>query len=243
VALLKPEDGSTVEITDPSFQYVTFMDCLPKGYVTEYSQDPTFPNKDTIAREGYYGDGLISFQNLENCETYYWRVAAYANSTSSQGPYSDTWSFDIHLPNTICQQMIEIPVQIPEKIPSPPPDPSDFIWEVIRDAKCRLGPASAYMETGYLPMGHMARILGRNEDGTWYKVLNPNGVACWGSIIAFDVPEGWELLEVTRYEPLPTATPTLVPQYNCSQHTDRSSCSKQFPVCIWDPKISVCKNN
>lgn len=240
--LLDPPDGSTVQTTTPKVMYDTLMDCLPKGYVVEYSRESNFAHKGSYGGGGYYGYGL-PLPELLNCETYFWRVAAYSDSTSSLGPYSDTWSFDVHLPNTFCQQIFEVPVQIPEMVPSPPPDPSDFIWEVIQDAKCRQGPASAYMETGYLPKGHLAKVLGRNEDGTWFKVLDPNNKACWGSIIAFNVPEGWDRLEIIKYDPLPTSTPTLVPPYNCAQHTDYNSCYAHYPTCWYDRVNKVCKNN
>jgi len=241
--LIAPADGSIVQTLNPAVMYDTLMGCLPKGYVAEYSKDPTFAHKASYGGGGYYGYGL-PLGPMENCETYYWRVAAYVNSTSTLGPYSDVWSFEVKLPNTICQNMIEIPDLIPELIPSSPPDPGDFIWEVIRDAKCRLGPATAYPETGYLPIGHMAKVLGRNEDGTWFQVIDPNGKTCWGSILAFD-PEGWQTLEISRYDPPPTETPTptAVPPYNCAQHTDYNSCNAQYPVCSYDRVNKVCKNN
>ena len=244
---LLPPDGSTVDTVEPTLYFDNPMTCLPTGYFLQYSKYPDFSDSTNIGHGLEVWDGVHIWLDLDNCSTYYWRVRAYRPAPIGNGPFSPTWSFKVQLPGTFCLDLGPIDQLIPNEIPSPPPDPSDRLWEVVLDSKCRQGPGTLYMQTGYLPKGHMAFILGRNEDGSWFKGLDPNGVECWGSSYAFNIPDDWQLLELMRYDPVPTAvpsaTPTTVPPYDCSQHTDRTSCSAQNPVCSWDHNKGVCVNN
>ena len=239
--LLEPPNGSTVDTLTPKVMFDTTMNCLPDGYLVEYSQDPSFASKGTYGGGGYYGYGM-TLPELENCATYYWRVTAWKGSYSTVGPYSSTWSFETDTEDTLCLDIEPIPsVEIPQEIVTQPPDPSDFIWEVILNANCRAGPGTAYNETGFAPQGYLAKIEGRDEDGNWFRLFDPNGISCWVSRIALKVPEGWPVLKVLDYPLPPPATETAVPPYACSQHTDMKSCITKS-TCIWDRSQSVCKN-
>jgi hypothetical protein len=77
--------------------------------------------------------------------------------------------------------------------------PTKALWRGLAkmNANCRTGPGTVYNETGFVPKGYTAEVVGRNEDGTWVNLINPNGKGiCWASIIAFEIQFDMDTLPV-----------------------------------------------
>ena len=88
------------------------------------------------------------------------------------------------------------------------PTPPTGRWQarVTMNANCRAGDGTNYNETGFLPQGSSAEVVGRNEAGSWLEVTNPNGIGtCWASIIAFETAFAIDELpvHVSEAEPIP----------------------------------------
>jgi len=49
------------------------------------------------------------------------------------------------------------------------------------DTNCRKGPAPEYERVGYLLVGEVSEVLGKNSSGTWWYIKNPKNpsVLCW----------------------------------------------------------------
>jgi uncharacterized protein YraI len=74
------------------------------------------------------------------------------------------------------------------------------------NANCRAGPGTVYNETGFVAKGDTVEVVGRNQDGTWFNLANPNGKGfCWASIIAFEIQFDRDLLTVAT-APTPPAS-------------------------------------
>ncbi|NQU31002.1 MAG: hypothetical protein HQ525_10080, partial [Anaerolineae bacterium] len=88
----------------------------------------------------------------------------------------------------------------------PSPTPTKIPWNVFAElnANCRAGPGTIYNETGFVPKGYTAEVVGRNEEGTWLNLVSPNETICWASIIAFEIEFDVGVLPVTSAPPAPS---------------------------------------
>ncbi len=245
--LWPPNDWKAISLTPP-FRWETTMTCLPDGYLFRIAKDPALTVQGgTIGGPNLEGALDWVGHELENCVYYYWRVAAYLGEPPAGlgpfegkpgvGPSSETRSFQVHLPATSCW----VPGQPTPTATTESLQIIDQTWEVTRNANCRAGPGTLHNETGFAPKGYAAPVEGRNEDGTWFRLTDPNGVLCWVSSIALAVPENWQDLEVLAYPTPPPAPEEEEEVVNCSRFTDYPSCIAQ-PACIWDRVNSACKN-
>ncbi len=102
---------------------------------------------------------------------------------------------------------------------APPQEPEEAVEEsepepevctptvtALLNLTCRSGPDSAYEDMGYLLEGESSTVEGRNAEGTWWWILNPDWQGhCWvwsGGAEAACIPED---LQVIVPPPLPPA--------------------------------------
>ncbi len=87
--------------------------------------------------------------------------------------------------------------------------PTAAHWYVTAkmNANCRTGPGTVYNENGFVPKGNTAEVVGRNETGTWLRLINPNGKGfCWASAVAFEIPFDMDPLPVALAPSPPPAS-------------------------------------
>jgi len=109
----------------------------------------------------------------------------------------------------------EVHVLVVEARPSPTPTPATLRISSVMNANCRAGPGTVHNETGFVQKGDTVEVVGRNEEGTWLKVVNPNGDGfCWVSIIAFEILSDPQQLPVAS---APTAPASSGPEGSSGQ--------------------------
>jgi hypothetical protein len=259
---LMPPNTSRQDTLTPEVMWgsPTGMTCLPRGYVIQYSTSANFGTFKWLTGHGPAAGFYMKLPELQNCTTYYWRVAAHLSTSvgatampSPTGPYSDTWSFDVALPGT-CLQSPFIPPQEAATLPPGPVPPVSKFWQVTMNANCRAGPGTAYNEKGFAPKGFAVEVEGRNEDGTWFRLIDPSGISCWVSEIALEVPADWEIQPVLAY-PLAPPPPEAPPEEEnappaevnppgpppdpCAQYQGAPACLAQ-PGCFFDRYKGIC---
>ena len=151
-----------------------------------------------VARTGVPGGAV------EWCHTYYWRVRAYTDAEVSL--WSDTHSFDIVPPGrgNVCG-ILHVSIEA----------------VATQNARCRLGPSTAYGVATYVAAGERHPVEGRNADGTWFK-LQDLGCYISGELLTFeqqgtpfpggaDVSDLMSTLPILPDPPLPTQPPEEAP--------------------------------
>jgi hypothetical protein len=92
--------------------------------------------------------------DLEDCTTYYWRVAAIKDMTF--GPFSESRAFFTNKSGLCAQSMA------PQ-------------LEAMRDLACYQGPVpGTYPILGYMVQGETAPIVAQSLDQTWWYIENPD---------------------------------------------------------------------
>ena len=253
---LWPPYDSTVDTLTPEIMWAAAsgMTCLPKGYVIQYSHTQNFSQYEWTTGIGPAAGFHMKLPQLENCSTYYWRVAAHLGTDpgavgpmpSPTGPYSDPMRLHVALGGK-CIEAPTLPQELATLPPGPVP-PVSKLWNVTMNANCRAGPGTTYNEKGLAPQGFGAKIEGRNEDGTWFRLIDPSGISCWVSKIALEVAPDWEVQPVLGY-PLPPPpqeappaeenAPPAPPADPCAQYQDAPACLAQ-PGCFFDRYRGVC---
>ena len=228
------------------------MTCLPDGYIFRIAKNPALTGGSGQGAGSMIGPNLEGGLDwigmvLENCAYYSGRVAAYVGDPPlglgpfegkpGVGPSSETRSFNVHLPETSCWAAgVPTPTATTPALDFTIPE-----WEVTKNANCRAGPGTTYNEEGFVPKGYVAPVVGRNEDGTWFRLIDPNDVSCWVSSVALTVPQNWVTLTILAYPTPPPASEEEEELPNCSRFTDYPSCIAQSP-CTWDRSRSACVN-
>jgi hypothetical protein len=133
-----------------------------------------------------------------------YKIQARAKNADDQ--YSPGVSIDVTVGETLAAEPGPVPIQT-----VPGLKPTKQQWQALssKNANCRAGAGTNFNEAGFVPEGYLAEVVGRNEQGTWLEVLNPNGKGtCWASIIAFEVNFAVEELPVheSDAQPLPGKT-------------------------------------
>jgi len=153
---------------------------------------------------------------VEWCHTYYWRVRAYAGAV--RGPWSEVFSFRIAPPGgweecyTFGRAIEAVATQ---------------------NARCRVGPSTAYGVATYVAAGERHPVEGRNADGTWFKIQD---LGCYisGGLLTFeqqstpfpggaDVSDLMSSLPILPDPPLPTQPPEEEPV--CSSTLSQTECA------------------
>jgi len=91
------------------------------------------------------------------------------------------------------------------------PTPEGAWINVSTETRCRLGPGKAYDQVGGLPSGKMVQVFGKNPNGDYYYIRNPDNPASfcwvWGY---YATPQG-SFAAVPVFTP--PASPTPVPAF------------------------------
>jgi hypothetical protein len=167
--------------------------CIPDGYLLDLQTDPSFGGTNLLAEYDLPATNVIT-DPLEDCTTYYWRVAAVQGG--SHGPYSATRWFRTNQSGACLFAF----------------HPA---W-VLENVNCRLCGATSCKILYIFQKGALAHILGQSLDGFFYKLGYPKDAQgtregeCYAPSDSFSpVPEG--IVERVRMPPTPTLVPTPTP--------------------------------
>lgn len=190
--------------------------CIPDGYLLDLQTDPSFGGTNLLAEYDTPATTVIT-DSLEDCTTYYWRVAAVQGG--SPGPYSDRRWFRTNQSGTCLF-------------------PSHPAW-VLENVNCRLCGSTLCMIRYIFEKGTLADVLGRSVDGFFFKLRNPNGGECYAPSDSFDLPVDRELVEMVRMPPTPTPVPTPTPApLVCASDLKEKQCLATGGK--WEPRKQVC---
>ena len=190
--LEEPTDGEVITEDYPSLIWIYPDDCAPEGYRIDLSTTSDFSDTSLSGGTGNpstrWGPGHV----LDDCETYYWKVAAINGITL--GPSSLTSQFRIDVHGTC-------------PLSSPWP-----LFHFVAAAPCNIGPGPEFAVMETLQAGETRNAEGRNEDGNWLLLrLDPNRL-CWVGPNAGTLEgERLSLPLITSQQLPPTDTPTTVP--------------------------------
>ncbi len=102
------------------------------------------------------------------------------------------------------------------------------VFTLQSNANCRKGPDKRYSVVTSVLAGQSFPIEGRNDDGSWFKVLFKQYVHCWLAATTGSANVLSDDIGVVAAPALATDTP----QFNCADFKDRSSCSSHL-ACEW----------
>lgn len=244
--LLEPADGSIVDTLEPTYKWKNQDQCTPWMYTVHWSPKPVFKtweyggwnvtetlnlasqlNPVTSLKQENYENST-----LEDCETYYWRVAS---ANYEVEVLSEVWYFTVQLPGSQC---LEVAQPIEAFVPP--------VFLGIMNANCRSNPWIDGNEVGSLRKGETARLLGLNETGMWGKVELMNGMMCWVTMSALQQQPPGSLFDPSKWpqlahDPPPTELPEAPDSAaTCAQYTDPRTCIAQFN-CDWNTVANACK--
>lgn len=220
--LLLPENGAYLpELT--AWLHYTPGDpgCIPDGYLVDLQTDPSFGGPNLLTEYGLPGTNVFT-DPLEDCTTYYWRVAAVQDG--SYGPFSDTRWFRTNASGTCV-------------FPFYP------AW-ALENVHCRACGASICKPLYIFEKGALARILGQSLDGIFLKLAYPRDAQgtregeCYAPADSFTpVLEGMVVEVRMPPTPVPTPTPTPVPLVCASDLKERQCIATGGK---WEPRKQVC---
>lgn len=217
---LRPEDGVTLDHDWPLWIWDYPEDCTPTGYRIFLSTTPDFSDTSLFGWQWFADPRWGPGQPLDDCETYYWKVAAINGDSPDYtlGPESMTVSFRIDVTGSC-----------------PYPFPYDWpIYHVKVPSICRLGPSQEYNIMDYLEEGDARQAEGRNEDGSWVLLRLDDNRRCWVSINNGDLDGDINQLPVEIAAPIPLleSTESPEPEIICSTF-DQSTCEQNSTWCEW----------
>ncbi|MFP3854125.1 MAG: hypothetical protein ACLFWD_07505 [Anaerolineales bacterium] len=216
--LVTPFDGTVINERHGELHWAAAHDtCLPDGYLIDLQVEPDFSGTNLLGEYAWPGTYLIT-DELSNCTTYYWRVAAMEDG--GHGPFSDVRSFHIDESGNCQLQFGNIPQ-----------------LEALRDLACYAGPnPGAYEILGYLLEGETATIVAQNLAETWWIIQNPDGFdTCYVSKAGTE--GGEEVEDIPRWND-PAIEPD-VPEpesLTCSRDLNKQDCRKAGGVWTMPPE-------
>lgn len=167
--LLEPANDSVLTDNWPMLIWDHPSDCLPGTYNIWFSINEDFSEPSIMGYIGYPSMSWDPPYPLEDCETYYWKVAPVISATF--GPESPTYHFKINMTGAC-------PLEIPDIV-------EDFEWPLFhlnQNAACRIGPTLDYSILEYVLNGEEYRAEGQNEDGSWLLLRLDVDKTCWVSM-------------------------------------------------------------
>jgi predicted outer membrane repeat protein len=116
---------------------------------------------------------------------------------------------------------------LPRPTTTPTPEPVRPMAFAPQNTTCREGDNAVYSAAGYLLEGESAEVIGRNQEGTWLVINNPDwdGI-CWILRSLVETEGDVDDIEVLIPPPLPTPTYTPVP--GCLVQQERGG----EPICV-----------
>jgi len=191
-----------------------------EGYRIDLSTSPSFADTSLSGGTGNPSTNWAPAHALDNCTTYYWRVAAINGTTL--GPFSDTQSFKIQT-GAVCIMYFVPPLKV----------------------SCRLGPSYSFGIVSSVQPNSQLQALGRyqTEDGNWYKVRLPdNKTECFLFQSSGELSGDPSLLPLLPpIEFPPTLVPTLAGP-GCRSITDVKVCMNTSG-CTYDRATQSCRGN
>jgi hypothetical protein len=218
--------------------------CVPQGYRIDLSTDSTFADTSLSGGTGNPSTRWFPGDDLTDCTTYYWRVAAINGTTL--GPFSITRNFMVNVSGACLYPFPATIITVPPLITVPPiftPTPVPG-FTLDRNANCRFGPSQLFEARTSFLAGEVLQIDGRNEDGSWLYALMPGTRKdyCWVSIVTGVYNGDLDLLPEIDAPPPPDPT-DVPPSYNSCQDYSTQALCKQDPGgiggCYWSPN-NVC---
>jgi hypothetical protein len=104
---------------------------------------------------------------------------------------------------------IAIPVEEATPVPTSTPEPAEV--KVIKNAFCRKGPGVNYDDLQTVLEGQTAAVEGRDQDGSWWLILHPDGITrCWVSNTTVEASGPVDEAPVQPGLPLPDAPEQFV---------------------------------
>ena len=162
--LLTPLDGVLVDTRSPWLHWTAgAASCIPDGHSIYLGTDDDFSGEAPYSSYPTLPATTFIPELLDDCTTYYWRVAPIVDGTELSWPDEDwpVWSFTVRT--------------------GPHCPLGQLKGEAIRDAACRFGPGLEWHILGYFVAGEQSPIAGRDMSGRWYAADNPDnpGERCW----------------------------------------------------------------
>lgn len=195
--------------------------CLPDGYLVDLQTSHSFGGTNLLGEFSSPATNVIT-DPLEDCTTYYWRVAAIQDG--GYGPYSATRWFRTNASGTCV-------------FPFYP------AW-VLENVHCRACGASICKPLYIFEKGALARVLGQSLDGIFLKLAYPRDAQgtregeCYAPADSFSpVLEGMVVEVRMPPTPVPTPTPTPVPLVCASDLKERQCIATGGK---WEPRKQVC---
>jgi len=153
--LLEPADGAAIPDVNLQLHYRPGEPaCLPYNYYIDLQTDPEFGGTSLYDDEWASYFQFFDVTGLEDCTTYFWRVAAIEDGVI--GPFSEPRSFFTNQSGLCVQSMLP---QI----------------EALRDLVCYEGPGTGYPVAGYFLQGEVAQVVAQSLNEQWWYIQNPDG--------------------------------------------------------------------
>jgi predicted outer membrane repeat protein len=124
------------------------------------------------------------------------------------GSVCDAGAFELETEGGETYSADEQPTQEPTSTPTP--EPLVPMLFAPQNTTCRKGDSVDYEDAGYLLAGESAEVIGRNREGTWLVINNPDweGI-CWILRAIVQTEGDVDGTKVYIPAPLPTKTPIL----------------------------------
>ncbi len=123
------------------------------------------------------------------------------------------------------------PTPTPEFTPTPSPSPTPEFAQARakNNANVRSGPSTAYGRIGQLAAGNTYRVVGQNNDGTWWQ-LEVGGKQGWVSSDLVDVTGNAEAVAVVEVAPPPTPAPVAAAPAAAAPAPAAAAPAKSYPT-------------
>lgn len=154
--LIYPEPAAVIPALEVELNYAPGEPkCIPEGYYIDLQTASDFSGTSLYDQEWSSKHTFFRVDGLQDCTTYFWRVAAIEDMTL--GDFSESRSFFTN-ESGYCAQSLAPQV------------------EGTRDLACYQGPLpGTYPILGYLLMGETAPIVAQSLDLQWWYIQNPDG--------------------------------------------------------------------
>lgn len=151
--LSEPDNGAEVPALEVQLHYVPGdPGCIPDGYYIDLQTAADFSGTSLYDSEWSSKHTFFNASGLDDCTTYYWRVAQIEDETF--GPFSEGRSFFTNQAGNCAQSLV------PE-------------FHAIRDLACYQGPIpGTYPTLGYLLAGESSPIVAQSLNQAWWYIQN-----------------------------------------------------------------------
>jgi hypothetical protein len=155
--LLQPLNEQTITSPSTMLRFKPGQpECVATFYFVNLQTSPDFSGSNLAGMQAHHT--YRHLEDLQDCTTYYWKVAASLSPFPSQkGPYSVAYSFTTDFDND-CLRTFTPQVT------------------AVRDLACYRGPnVNDYPILGYLLQGETAEVVAQSLDMNWWYIRNPDG--------------------------------------------------------------------